>query len=149
MLQNNIDVTKSNTEIEIEKELDIDTEIEQEGAPGDDAPTSPANPPPPPPADEVKVEKHKYGEYKNVLLSDADLVKLRSEYPDWEQRIERLSEYIASKGARYKNHLATIRSWARREKEKKNGQPGSRIQGSDRAGSGTNGNRFAKLGDPI
>lgn len=30
-----------------------------------------------------------------------------------------------------------------------NGQPGSRVQGSDRAGSGTNGNRFAKLGDPI
>jgi predicted phage replisome organizer len=30
-----------------------------------------------------------------------------------------------------------------------NGQPGSRVQGSDRAGAGTNGNRFAKLGDPI
>jgi predicted phage replisome organizer len=137
------------TEKEVEVEVDIDTEIEQEGVPGDDAPIPPATPPPPPPADEDKVEKHKYGEYNNVLLSDADLAKLKNEFPDWEQRIARLSEYIASKGARYKNHLATIRSWARREKEKKNGQPGSRVQGSDRAGSGTNGNRFAKLGDPI
>lgn len=96
-----------------------------------------------------KVVQHKYGEYNNVLLTDFDLEKLKNEFPDWEQRIARLSEYIASKGARYKNHLATIRSWARREKEKKNGQLGSRVQGSDRAGSGTSGNRFAKLGDPI
>ena len=43
--------------------------------------------------------------------------KLQSEFPDWEQRIERLSEYIASKGAKYKSHLATIRSWARKDKQ--------------------------------
>ena len=63
-----------------------------------------------------KPTRHKYGEYKNVLLSDEDMEKLKSEFPhDWEQRIERLSEYIASKGAKYKNHLATIRAWARKE----------------------------------
>lgn len=60
--------------------------------------------------------KHKYGHYNNVLLSDLDVEKLKSEFPtDWENRIEQLSEYIASKGVSYKNHLATIRSWARRE----------------------------------
>lgn len=64
-----------------------------------------------------KVVRHKYGVYGNVLLSDADMEKLKAEFPnDWEQRIERLSEYIASKGAKYKDHLATIRSWARKEK---------------------------------
>lgn len=64
-----------------------------------------------------KVVRHKYGAYGNVLLSDADMEKLKAEFPnDWEQRIERLSEYIASKGAKYKDHLATIRSWARKEK---------------------------------
>jgi predicted phage replisome organizer len=64
---------------------------------------------------------HKYGEYENVLLSDPDLEKLKAEFPtDWEARIERLSEYIASKGAKYKNHLATIRSWARKEKKSEN-----------------------------
>jgi predicted phage replisome organizer len=60
--------------------------------------------------------KHKHGEYKNVLLSDDDLEKLKAEFPDWAERIERLSEYIESKGAKYKNHLATIRSWARKDK---------------------------------
>jgi predicted phage replisome organizer len=59
--------------------------------------------------------RRKYGEYKNVLLSDADLEKLQSEFPDYEERIERLSSYIASTGKKYKNHLATIRNWARKE----------------------------------
>lgn len=62
--------------------------------------------------------RHKYGKYANVLLSDEDLDKLKAEFPDWETRIERLSEYIASKGAKYKNHLATIRAWARKDKER-------------------------------
>lgn len=59
--------------------------------------------------------RHEYGAYRNVLLSDEDLAKLREEFPDWEARIERLSEYIASTGKSYKNHLATIRAWAKRD----------------------------------
>ena len=63
-----------------------------------------------------KKTRHKYGHYSNVLLSDEELDKLKIEFPtDWEQRIERLSEYIASKGVKYKDHLATIRSWARKD----------------------------------
>lgn len=65
---------------------------------------------------------HKYGEYKNVVLSDEDLEKLKSEFPDWQQRIERLSEYIASSGKKYKSHLATIRSWAKKDREKPGGK---------------------------
>ena len=65
-----------------------------------------------------KPVRHKYGEYKNVLLSDEELEKLKDEFPDWETRIERLSEYMASTGKSYKNHLATIRNWARKEKPK-------------------------------
>lgn len=61
--------------------------------------------------------RHKNGEYQNVLLSDDDLDKLKAEFPaDWDQRIQRLSEYMASSGKSYKNHLATIRNWARRDK---------------------------------
>jgi hypothetical protein len=60
--------------------------------------------------------RHKYGEYNNVLLSDEDMAKLQNEFPDWQERIERLSSYIASKGVSYKNHLATIRNWARKDK---------------------------------
>ena len=66
----------------------------------------------------VKEERHKYGEYKNVLLSDEDLGKLKAEFPkDWEERIEKLSFYIKSTGKTYKDHLATIRNWARKERQ--------------------------------
>ena len=67
-----------------------------------------------------KQTRHKYGYYKNVLFTDDDLEKLKTEFPtDWEQRIERLSEYIASTGKSYKNHLATIRAWARKDNQHK------------------------------
>ena len=69
---------------------------------------------------EKKEERHKYGEYKNVLLSDKDMEKLQAEFPDdYTKRIEALSVYMQSKGARYKDHLATIRNWARKEKQEK------------------------------
>ena len=60
--------------------------------------------------------RHKYGEYGNVLLSDGELDKLRREFPeDWRKRIDRLSEYMASTGKHYRDHLATIRLWAKRD----------------------------------
>lgn len=59
--------------------------------------------------------RHKYGRYENVLLSDDDLEKLKAEFPEWEDRVDRLSEYMESTGKKYKNHLATIRSWARKD----------------------------------
>ena len=70
------------------------------------------------PSGEHRNQRHKYGEYSNVLLSDSDLAKLKIEFPnDWEERIERLSAYMASTGKTYKNHLATIRNWAKRDSE--------------------------------
>lgn len=68
-----------------------------------------------------KIEtRHKFGEYENVLLSDSDIEKLKTEFPtDWEERVERLSSYMASTGKSYKNHLATIRNWARRDRSGK------------------------------
>lgn len=91
-------------EIEIEKDnRDIEIEKEQEGTPRKAA----------------KPARHKYGEYGNVLLSDEELTKLQAEFPqDWQERIERLSSYIASSGKKYRNHLATIRNWARADREK-------------------------------
>ena len=73
-----------------------------------------------------KVVRHKYGAYKNVLLSDEDFLKLQEEFPrDYPDRIERLSEYMASTGKSYKNHLATIRNWAKRDKPKAQAKKGS------------------------
>lgn len=71
-----------------------------------------------------KPTKHKYGEYKNVLLSDEELEKLKTEFPnDYQERIERVSEYVASTGKTYKNFLATIRNWARKDKPKQEEKP--------------------------
>lgn len=63
--------------------------------------------------------RHKYGTYQNVLLSDADYEKLKSEFPtDYNEWIERVSEYVAMNGKKYKNFLAVIRNWARRDTPK-------------------------------
>ncbi len=68
--------------------------------------------------------RHKYGEYKNVLLSDAEYEKLQAEFPnDYAARIDALSAYIEAKGEKYKSHLAVIRNWARRDEEKNKTDP--------------------------
>lgn len=95
---------------ELEIELDIDIELDK------DIKQKPKKNP-----------AHQYGEYKNVLLTDDELEKLKAEFPsDWQERIERLSCYIASKGTKYKNHLATIRNWARKDRGEQNAKDGSR-----------------------
>jgi hypothetical protein len=67
----------------------------------------------------VKEIRHKYGEYQNVLLSDTDYEKLKDEFPtDYAERIEAVSEYCKSSGKSYKDYLATIRAWARRDAKK-------------------------------
>ena len=50
--------------------------------------------------------------------------KLKAELPGtYQDYIERLSSYMAAKGTGYKNHLATIRNWARKDAEKQPRQP--------------------------
>lgn len=93
------DIAISEEDIEEDKELDIDKNIS-------------ITPP-------KKPVKHKYGEYNNVLLTDDELEKLQHEYPDYQDRIERLSSYIASTGKAYKSHYATIRNWARKDQQEK------------------------------
>ena len=79
-----------------------------------------------------KVIRKEYGEYHNVRLSDEELAKLKAEFPtDWNDRIENLSEYMASKGDKYKNHLATIRNWDRMEKRQPGGKTASGIPEDD------------------
>ena len=98
-------VTESHGGFPPERELEtnIETELETEGE--TNARARAKDPP-----------AKKYGEYQNVLLSDEELEKLKAEYPsDWAARIERLSEYIASSGKKYRSHLATIRSWAKKD----------------------------------
>ena len=79
--------------------------------------------------------RHRYGQYENVLLSDDDLEKLKTEFPDdYSERIDNLSEYMASTGRSYKNHLVTIRRWSRRDIGRKPAyrQPASPAYSPDR-----------------
>lgn len=55
--------------------------------------------------------KHKYGEYKNVLLKDDELEKLKKEYPNYEELIKYLDEYIEMKGYKAKSHYLCIKKW--------------------------------------
>lgn len=59
--------------------------------------------------------KHRYGDYNNILLTDEEFEKLKNE--NLLTYINDLSGYIASTGKTYKSHYATIRNWARKEKE--------------------------------
>lgn len=66
-----------------------------------------------------RTHTRKYGQYENVRLSPEELLQLKQRFPrDWHERIDRLSEYIASKGDKYKSHYATILSWARQDAAK-------------------------------
>ncbi|WP_413538990.1 phage replisome organizer N-terminal domain-containing protein [Enterococcus malodoratus] len=101
MLQQTND--KSTPELELEKDIDIKKDKE----------TRKKSKPP----------LHTLGEYKNVLLSDQDLVKIKAEFPsDWKQRIEDVSEYCATSGKNYNNYLAVIRRWAKNDRNQ-NKQP--------------------------
>lgn len=115
----NATVTQSNA-------LDIESESEKEKKEKNkkESATPTANAPRPP-----KPVKHQHGEYSNVLLTAEELQKLIAEYPqDYQERIEQLSRYMKSTGKVYKDHLATIRNWARRDgAQKANAKPAEQI----------------------
>ena len=67
-----------------------------------------------------KPQRHKYGDYGNVLFTDEQYEKLKKEFPDdYKFRIQNVDDYVQSTGKKYKDYLATIRTWARRDKQKK------------------------------
>lgn len=62
--------------------------------------------------------KQRFGEFKNVFLSDEEREKLKDIYGTATAKnyVERLSTYIASKKQDpYRSHYATIRQWMRRD----------------------------------
>ena len=93
------------------------------------------------PQSKVKESKvKKYGPLSNVVLSDEEMKKLITRFnSSCQEKIDTLSEYIASKGVKYKSHYATILAWDRRDK-KKSKQPGAISCGSCRS--------FCLLGRP-
>ena len=69
----------------------------------------------------TKEVRHKYGEFKNVLLSDKDLEKLKTEYGEElvEKYIKKMDEWIELNGRRYKNYYLALRQWMNKEASKK------------------------------
>ena len=69
----------------------------------------------------TKEVRHKYGEFKNVLLSDKDLEKLKAEYSEElvEKYIKKMDEWIELNGRRYKNYYLALRQWMNKEVSKK------------------------------
>lgn len=87
------------TERREEKEIEIEIELEER--------------------EKEKTPAPAYGEYKNVILTEEEYEKLKTEFPDsYEAKINRLSEYMRQTGKTYKDHCATIRSWAKEDADK-------------------------------
>lgn len=82
-------------EIEIEKETEIKTDIDS--------------------------DREIYGRYKNVSLTPSEYEALKNEYPIYADKyIEKLSEYMETKGKSYSNHYATILSWLKQDIKPRN-----------------------------
>ena len=85
--------------------------------------------------EEPQKQKHKYGEYKHILLTDEELEKLNTEFGEEETQraITYLDEYIEMKGAKYKSHYMAMRKWvfsAVKEKEQKTAKENKANKGS-------------------
>ena len=86
--------TSSQTTSHSDREIDIDKDIDKEKN-----------------KEIEKKAKHKYGEYKNVLLTDDEYQKLFNEYSNADELITYLDEYIEMKGYKAKSHYLAIRKW--------------------------------------
>lgn len=66
---------------------------------------------------ENKKEKHKYGEYKNVLLTDEEYSKLIDKFGEnkAQEKIKNMDESIEMKGYKYKSHYLAILNWDKRD----------------------------------
>lgn len=84
--------------------------IEEAHAVEDVAPIPDEAPTQPPKEPKAKEEKHKYGEFNNVLLTDAEHEKIIA-VENGERAIEFLSGYIKMKGYKAKSHYLAMLKW--------------------------------------
>lgn len=65
-------------------------------------------------------KKHRYGNFRHVLLSDDELKRLQFDFPDNLEYIQKLDDYLENNPSKhYANHNLTIRKWIRRDAERK------------------------------
>jgi len=85
-----------------EIEVEVKCECEKEESVKEESGTSPLS---------THAQKHKYGSFKNVLLTEEEYNRLLSE-PDGAAAIEYFSNYREMKGYKCKNDNLAIRKWA-------------------------------------
>lgn len=82
---------------------------------GEDKGESTPSPSPAPPSKKSpsKAERHKYGEYKHVLLTDEQVKKLNEDFGNNTVAlyIRKVDEYCQQTGKTYKDYNLTIRNW--------------------------------------
>lgn len=70
---------------------------------------------------DVYTQKHKYGEYQHVLLTEKEHTHLVELYgSSLDEHIKILDEYIETSGKSYKNHSLVLQKWVHDEWEKRN-----------------------------
>ena len=71
----------------------------------------------------AKPQQHKHGEYKHVLLTSDEYLRLCEEWGETEllRMIKELDEGIEVKGYKYKNHNLALRRWKSNEKTQRGG----------------------------
>lgn len=105
-LQCNTNVAQRNIDIDIDIEKDIDKEIDIDINKKEIIKEKKSKP-----------VKHKYGEYKHVMLTDDEYNKLYQEYPNASELIKKLDEGIELKGYKYNSHYLAIRKWAKNDRD--------------------------------
>lgn len=72
----------------------------------------------------IKSVRHKYGEFKHVLLTEAEHAKLCEEYGEaiTQKYIKAVDEYCEMKGKSYKNYNLTVRNFMNRDNVQKKQQ---------------------------
>ncbi len=75
--------------------------------------------------DSAKQEpREAFGSFSNVYLSKAEAEAFQAEHPgDWMDRVETMSTWLAANGKSYRNYLAALRSWARRDEARAPSRP--------------------------
>ena len=105
-------VTNSSTQVRIGKDR-LGKDRLEDIEPSETAPTP------------AKEQKHKFGEYNHVRLTDKEYDNLKNDYglDETKEAIKYLDEYIEMKGTKYTSHYMALRKWvfdAVKEKKKKN-----------------------------
>lgn len=113
----------SNVTVDKDIDIDKDKEGDKEGdiyifADAKKSQTSPDDVSENPKKESEKNQKHRYGEFQHVFLSNEEIEKLKLKFPgDYAERIQKMDSGIEMKGYKYKNHYLALLNWAKNDEK--------------------------------